>query len=213
VVAVSIVTTSDDESPESIPAYDLDGDRQTVPINVVTPEGQGRAKPDSGRFPRLSAWAATSSGAIGGCDDDIDSPLQLFQESCGSTGYSLRCETRSIEEISPGIGRCYIEITTIDPPRCDASRGWADPKDAHGVRRPRTNAKGEHVCEVLLVALEVMDACVHDPSCADCGSGWCLSEVRPWARFCPATPPKVLRFVGGALPEPGSIHVTCLEPR
>jgi hypothetical protein len=206
-IFVSIVTTSDDESPEPIAAYDLD-----MPVSVVTQDGQGRARLDPVRFPRFSAWAMGSTeGSMTGCHDDVDPPWALFGEFC--VDFRLWCDHRPIAEISPGIGRCDIEITTVEPPRCDASRGWADPKGADGVRRPRTNTKGEHVCEVLPVAAEFMDACIHDPTCAECGNGWCVSEVRPRARSCPATPPKVLRWVGGVLPEPGSIHVTCIEPQ
>jgi hypothetical protein len=210
VVGVSIVAASDDESPEDASAYLLD-DRDEVQANVVTREGRGREDPDPARFPRLSAWdTGAGPGSFGGCHDDVDRPLYLFTPGC--IDYWTRCDARPIEETSPGIGRCYIEITTVDPPRCDATRGWADPKRADGVRRPRTNANGEQVCEVLPVAAEFMDACVHDPICADCGNGWCLSEVRPYAQYCPASPPKMLRWIGGMVPAPGSMRVTCIEP-
>jgi hypothetical protein len=75
------------------------------------------------------------------------------------------------------------------------------------------NGKGEHVCEALPVAAAVMDACIHDETCANCGSGWCVSEVRPRADICPNSPAKVLRWVGGVLPEGGSFRVTCSEAR
>jgi hypothetical protein len=209
VVDVAIVTASDDQSPEPISAYAL-GDPDAVTINVVTREGRGRENPDPARLPRLSAWAKDSARTIlSSCHDVVDPPFMLFREAC--LDYRGGCETHPIDEISPGIGNCSIEITTVDPPRCDASRGWADPKGADGVRQPRTNDEGQHICEVLPVAAEVMDACMHDPTCADCGSGWCLSEVRPYAQYCPASPPQVLRWVGGMVPAPGSIHVTCVE--
>jgi hypothetical protein len=83
--------------------------------------------------------------------------------------------------------------------------------DADGVRRTDVNHNGAHACEAMLVDAEVLDACIHDATCANCGSGWCLSDVRP-AR-CPASPSKTLRWVGGVLPEPGNVHVTCGETR
>jgi hypothetical protein len=210
-VGVSIVTASDDESPEPLAAYVL-ADRYEVRTNVVTPEGRGQERADPARFPRLSAWDVGSGpGSFGGCHDDVNRPLYLFSPGC--IDYWTRCEARPIEETSPGIGRCYIEITTTDPPMCDRARGWVEPFDEDGVRRPRVNGKGEHVCEALPVAAAVMDACIHDETCANCGSGWCVSEVRPQALICPNTPAKVLRWVGGVLPEGGSFRVTCSEPR
>jgi hypothetical protein len=195
-IGVSIVTASDDESPEPSRSYLVDLGREAMAVNVVTGDGRGLEAPDPDRFPRLNEWAkAATDSVLGTCVD-----------------YRVPCDARPIEEISPGVGRCYVEITTTDPPVCDRSRGWVDPLGADGVRRPRLNDKGETVCEVLPVDAAVMDACIHDATCANCGSGWCVSEVRPTAGYCRNPLPKMLRWVGGVLPEPGSLRATCSEP-
>jgi len=153
------------------------------------------------------------SGGWGGCYDydKAQTPFVLFDHGLCVTWRS-RCDLQPIAEISPGLGACHIQVTTLDPPSCDASRGWADPLDADGVRRARVDKKGERVCELLPIEPRSMDACMHDETCADCGSGWCVSEVQPkLAERCPGSPSRYLRWIGGALPTPGWVHVTCLE--
>ncbi|MET0595524.1 MAG: hypothetical protein ABW133_22685, partial [Polyangiaceae bacterium] len=114
-------------------------------------------------------------------------------------------------EKSPGVGDCFIEINSSQPSICDPSRGWTDPRDADGVRRPRRNARGETVCEGQPVVPEHMEACAHDPLCADCGSGWCVTDVWPKGKsVCsPPVPENRIRWVGGIWPDSGRIRVTC----
>jgi hypothetical protein len=215
-VAVSVVAASDDESPEPAESYRLDfvvsGLAFEIAAGIVTPGARHQRDLDVARFPRLSRWAfnRTWSPFIG-CGAE-GAPFTLFEEWC--VDYRYRCDGRPIEQLSPGLGSCYIETTTVDPPACAAERGWADPKDSDGVRRPHVDERGEHVCEVMPVEPRYMDACIHDETCADCGNGWCVTETRADERFCgPYFKLSPIRWVGGALPAPGTVRITCREPQ
>jgi hypothetical protein len=214
-MGVSIVAATDDESPHAAVLYRVDDPFFVTAMNVVTREERGEAPPDPARYPRLAIWAKGAGGSVGGgCfEHDVpDPPFRLFLHGV-CAAWRFRCEVRPVAEISPGLGACHIQITTVDPPSCDASRGWADPLDADGVRRTRVDDRGERVCDLLPVEPRAMDACLHNETCADCGGGWCVSEVQPkLAERCPGSPRAALRWIGGALPRPGSVQVTCLEP-
>jgi hypothetical protein len=208
-VAVSVLATTDDESPELPLSYRVSPDPFLVPMHVVTPEGRGKRYLGEPGYPRLSLWAIERFNAwLNDCADPVDPPIELFMRSCLDA--EPWCDSRPIEEISPGVGRCRIRITTKDPPFCDASRGWADPLESDGVRRPHVDSDGMHACEALPVDARAMDACIHDAACSDCGSGWCLSDVRP--SRCPGGQSRTLRWVGGVLPEPGYVNVRCGDP-
>ena len=213
-VGASVVAATDDESPEPAASYRLYDPFTEWPINVVTREGRGKERPDAARYPRLAIWVDGTYRGWGGCfdDDDVEPPFELFTVGL-CAGWRFSCDARPIAQVSPGLGACVVEITTVEPPSCEASRGWADPMDADGVRRPRVDARGERVCEVMPVEPSAMAACMHDETCADCGSGWCVSEIQPrLAERCPGSPRAGLRWIGGALPSPGSVRMTCLEP-
>jgi hypothetical protein len=213
-IGAVIVAATDDESPQPVPWYRLYDTYFEWPLNVVTLEQRGKEPPDAVRYPRLAEWVKGTHPGVGACFDDdmVEPPFELFPHGL-CAGYRFRCDRQPIAQISPGLGACHIEITTVEPSTCDASRGWADPMDADGVRRPRVDASGERVCEVEPVEASAMSACMHDETCADCGSGWCVSEIQPkLAERCPLAPRAGLRFIGGALPSGGWLRVTCLEP-
>jgi hypothetical protein len=161
-------------------------------------------------YPRLLAWSEQTDGyflGIGGlCLASAPAPFELFNVGiCGSL--RSRCLTRPILEISPGVGACSMRIEMTEPDACVAARGWIDPLDQDGVRRPRKTATGARVCDAQPVAPDVMDRCIHDPQCTDCGSGWCISQVTGPL----GCPPGQIRWVGGVVPDDGTIYLTCVE--
>jgi hypothetical protein len=181
-------------------------------IGLATSERDPLGEADPLVYPRLLDWSDGMLRApFGGCTETSAAPSFLFFASLCSV--QARCPSHSIAEISPGLGRCIIRITTPEPVMCDASRGWIDPLASNGSRRPRFTSEGERICEVMPVDPGVMDTCIHDDKCENCGSGWCVSEVLPLARFCPAgSAPLPIRWIGGALPRPGTVQITCLSP-
>ena len=205
IIGVAVIASADDESEAPVEALQLSIDLRA---NVITPHGRSSSgQIDASLFPRLSKWMPS---ARFGCDEN---PLhQIFWTYCG--GYQPRCDTPPIAESSPGLGHCYVEITSGDSLPCDPHRGWTDPTDAAGIRRPRVDAEGQRVCEMLPVVPAHMDACIGDPDCAACGSGWCLSNFGfPAAHMCKnPLPPRRMRFIGGALPVGGKVRFTCREP-
>jgi hypothetical protein len=210
-IGVAIVAATDDESPQPVTSYllPLDGASAGLATSQRDPLGQI----DRAAYPRLVEWA---NGIIGSpfydCSGDSQPPFWLFPPLCRNHWGGRHCPGYSVAESAPGVGRCSIQITTLEPVECEASRGWIDPLDDEGARRPRMTDTGGRVCDMMLVDPSVMDACIHDETCPDCGSGWCVSDVLPLAKYCPAgTSPLPLRWVGGALPSPGLVHISCLK--
>ena len=207
---MAVVATTDDESPGPTKSYRPR--RDAAVIGLATSRRDSHGEIDPLIYPRLIDW---SDGMIGSpfssdCVEDSSPPFLLFGEPCQKES-KLWCPRHTIAESSPGVGRCVIQITTPEPITCDPRRGWVNPLASNGDRRPRVTKGGERICEVIPVTQDVMDACIHDESCADCGSGWCVSEVLPLAKFCQEASSLPIRWAGGALPSPGVVHITCLE--
>jgi hypothetical protein len=209
-IGVSIVATTDDESPQPPTFYRLPPDIGVA--GLATSDRNALDESDPAVYPRLIAWSQGNLGSpFGGCGEESKPPFLLFLRPCAGAS-RLRCPGYSVAQSSAGLGRCHIEVTTSEPVGCEPNRGWADPLDSDGVRRPKLTDQGDHVCDMMPVDPGVMDACIHDETCADCGSGWCITKVLPRARFCPnGVGPLPIRWVGGALPAPGLVHITCLE--
>jgi len=208
-IGVSVVASSDDESPEPPTSYRLPTAFGTA--GFATNEQDGSGASDPGLYPRLTAWTMERPGSpVAGCGEDLHPPFSLFRRECLGE-ITPRCGNYAIDQISPGLGRCDIRITTPEPLECDATRGWADPLGQDGVRRPQTTSNGERSCDLLPVDPSVMDACIHDEACTDCGGGWCVTEVLPDYPCRAGTTLLPLRWVGGALPTPGSVRLTCLR--
>ena len=208
-IAVSIVASMDDESPGPTKAYRflLEG----PVVGLVTSQRDSLDRPNPLIYPRLIDWSDKMIGSPFSpfCDPSQNPPFLLFGQRCHSQSESW-CDDVAIAQSSPGVGRCLVEITTPEPVMCEPSRGWIDPLASNGTRRPRVTKKGERICEVSPVDPSVMDACVHDATCTDCGAGWCISEL-PRAGTCPTGRRLPIRWTGGALPAPGIVHITCLQ--
>jgi hypothetical protein len=213
-IGISIVAASDDESPDAPESYVINAPSggPSIVAGIVTPESDRSGKVDAMAYPRLAAWSEGRLWApVDGCYDGLDAPFVLFSELCTDYG-GYRCDGRPIRQRSLGLGDCNIEVTTLEPNTCASNRGWDDPMDTDGVRRSRTTITGARVCEVQPVDPSVMDLCVHDPTCAGCGSGWCITQINNAMNLCaPGSMPRSIRFVGGALPDRGSVHVVCRE--
>jgi len=209
-IAVAIVASTDDASPGPTRSYRLDSG--TAVIGLATSARDRFDDPDPLIYPRLIDWSDEMIGSPFKeiCDHNPPPPFLLFGRPCQAQSESPSCPGYAIAESAPGMGRCLVEITTPEPVMCDPSRGWINPLASNGARRPRVTKSQERICEVLPVDSSVMDACVHDENCTDCGSGWCISKV-PLAKFCPVRPALPIRWVGGALPAPGTVRITCLE--
>jgi hypothetical protein len=210
-IGVSVVATTDDESPEPPTFYRLPPDIGVAGLATSERNSWGESNPAV--YPRLIAWSERDAGSpFGDSGEESNPPFLLFPRRFLGGGYSWRCPGYSVAQSSPGLGHCSIQITTPEPIGCEPGRGWADPLDSDGVRRPRLTDQGARVCDMMPVDPGVMDACIHDETCADCGSGWCITKVLPQARYCPkGMGPLPIRWVGGALPAPGLVHITCLE--
>ena len=209
-IGVSIVATADDESPGPTLSYRLPKDVAFIGLATSRRDAQGEI--DKVVYPRLIDW---SEGMLFSpfydCAGDSRPPFWLFEPKCRNQGGGWRCPGYTIAESSPGVGHCHIQLTTPEAATCEPSRGWLDPLASNGSRRPRVTRTGERICDVMPVDASVMDACIHDETCADCGSGWCVSKVLPRAKYCPHAAPLPIRWVGGALPAPGLVRITCLE--
>jgi hypothetical protein len=213
-IGVAVIATTDDESPNAAESY---GEGMAIQANVITPEipagNVGEAERHDllvARYPRLLAWAEqtyTDFLGLGGlCLEGEPGPFALFHVGiCGSL--RSRCLTRPILEISPGIGACNVQIEMTEPDACVASRGWVDPLGDDGARHARWTSTGGRVCDAGPVAPEVMDRCIHDSQCTDCGSGWCVSQIAP-INGCSVGQ---IRWVGGVIPEHGTVRVRCVE--
>lgn len=171
-------------------------------VSVVTGNGLASGGAEGGEFPRLVQWAGDKVGSlVDGCYDGPEASFLLFPPSC--IDYSAHCDGRRVEQPSPGLGACDIEVSAFEPDVCMASRAWLDPLDSDGVR----------ICEVEPVDSAVMDRCVRDAECVGGGSGWCVTQAFEQASFCPAgSMLRPIRWVGGSLPDRGTVHVICREP-
>jgi hypothetical protein len=211
-IGVSVIAASDDESPDPPSSYWV-GDNTYGPFiaaGLVTPETGPSGGFDAKRSPRLAAWADNGlTPPISGCYNGPETPFFLFPVVC--IDFNPRCDGRPIEQLSPGLGTCRIDVTTREP-ECSKSRGWIDPLDVDGVRRPRVSASGVRTCDALPVDPAFMDACIHDAACEGCGAGWCITELFRMNPQCRAgSMLRPIRWVGGVLPDPGSVHVACRE--
>jgi hypothetical protein len=208
-IAVAIVASTDDASPGPTKSHRLPP--EITVIGLATSQRDPSDEADPLVYPRLVDWSDGMLGAPfpSNCDTDPRPPFLLFGRQCRGFGESP-CLDYTIAESAPGLGRCLIQITTPEPVMCDPSRGWIDPLASNGMRRPRVTKKGERICEVSPVDASVMDACIHDERCTDCGAGWCVSEV-PRAKECRGGALLPIRWAGGALPAPGTVHLTCLQ--
>ena len=185
--------------------------RDVVFIGLATGRRDPQGMADPLVYPRLIDWSeGILESPFSDCAEESAPPFLLFRPRCGGV-IRPRCPGYAIAESSPGLGRCVIEITTPEAVMCDPTRGWANPLASNGSRRPRITKMEERICEVMPVEAGAMDACIHDETCADCGGGWCVTKVLPLAKFCGDSAPLPIRWVGGALPAPGRIHITCLE--
>jgi hypothetical protein len=96
---------------------------------------------------------------------------------------------------------------------CDAARGWLDPEDGDGMRRPRfvDDPRGHHrLCELRQLTGDDLAACRTDALCTDCRSGFCQSEL-PGLDHCAAGEfPSRLRFVRDAVAGSGAtVRIDC----
>ncbi len=219
VVAIGIVAASDDESPEPPDGYNL---AQLVQIQVGDVATPGRLAagyvgpardPDPALFPRLSAWRHANAGGIGACFEAPQGAYSLLEGGlCLDPSRTPQCTPRPIAEASPGIGICDVWITTPAHEGCPAIRGWADPVNQAGVPASVFDEMGNRICEAKPVDERSLNACVHDPTCADCTSGYCITEVTDWLDPCPPSQlPFRMRWIGGVLGDNTSVHVACRE--
>jgi len=209
-IGVAVVASSDDEDTAAPGSFwdDAPADDSSVVAGLVTSPPAS----SSDSFPRLHAWAdARIHALVAGCGGAADAPFSLFPALCVDS--SARCNIPPIALTSLGVGACAVQVESFTPDACAPNRGWLDPASADGVRRPQTTSDGARLCDVAPVAPASMDACIHDADCAGCGSGWCVTEIFQSSSGCaPGSMPSPIRWVGGALPVRGRVHVVCREP-
>jgi hypothetical protein len=112
------------------------------------------------------------------------------------------CASRPIRQRLDGAAECLVIAHQRDATApCDGQRGWIDPADDDGVRRPRVTSNGgrdERACEVSQLAGAAGVACRETTACEGCGSGYCLTVAPDVAKTCAPLVeiPVGLRFVG-----------------
>ena len=222
-VAMALATTSDDESSGEVTAYpipvpDILGESDYfVALTAVIPSAEPAPCPfldPSGEPPsRLRSWIEAQSGLVDpqgwpcAAESLAELGLPPLGVSCGA-GRSW-CTSHPIAMDGPR-AQCLVlvERPGADEP-CDPERGWVDPVDEDGVRRPRTgeNAWTDfRVCEVRQLEGTALEACRTTAACEGCPGGWCRAEwlsgedLGGSADICiPGRHPSQLRFVGGAM--------------
>jgi hypothetical protein len=215
-VAFVIATSRDDEGPE-----DVGGDappRTRIDESAILAPKTGAGAPCSEDLmlpARLGAWAAALEGAHvtttaydPACADDAASLAQSGLLGAVIVDFGPACLPAPIAHGADGAGACVVTATMFDAQPCSTHPGMIDPRDADGVRRPRT-APGEpgptRVCEIVALAGEQALACGESAACTGCGPGWC-----DFAATHECTIGGALRIVHGATP-PGRavLDVAC----
>lgn len=114
------------------------------------------------------------------------------------------CTSRPIRRLSDGTAECVVIAHRGDAAApCDGPRGWIDPADDDGVRRPRITSiagREERSCEVSQLIGAAGVACRETTACEGCGSGYCLTVAPGVAKTCAplAQVPVSVRFVGSS---------------
>jgi hypothetical protein len=97
-----------------------------------------------------------------------------------------------------GVAACRLSVETPQLDECPAARGWADP--AAGETFTERDGVAHRLCDVKQLTGAPLQACRTTLECADCGSGWCATELTELlADNCgTGTVPWPIRYVGGA---------------
>jgi hypothetical protein len=173
----------DDQSPLDPEAYRIlqqEGDRFFVDWPQAMTPDPTFVHCGPGHLSRLDAWALSSEVQSDLCVDhdvfDAHWVLDCFPEC--SDLHPLVDDT--------GRSRCRV-LATTDPAPCDAGLGWVDPLGSDGVRRPREidyQGTPARVCEILELEGAALESCRHDWDCADCGAGYCVTELPGTPEVC-----------------------------
>lgn len=230
-----LATTGDDESPGAVAAYPMPSWNPRAEVlfdfTAVIPSVQPSpclsvitsAEPPSRlrswiELPALSSLLPIVQGWPCGAEWIVQMGLPpVLRFSIDGRHW---CTSHPIAMKGPR-AECLVlaESYAVDAP-CDPERGWRDPMDEDGVRRPRLDRdeQGDYrTCEVTQFEGAALDACRTTSACEGCPSGWCRAEQLglddlgwsyDWCAM--GDHPALLRFVGGAVAgAEARFRVTC----
>jgi hypothetical protein len=216
---LAVASAREDESPQPVSYYALpprSDDWYGVVTAIVPSSDQDPCwlqQQDHDPSSRISTWAHDAalgdwSGAVYGwpCSSGMLAATGLLALGWVDGSGRNWCTSYPIEVAPSGQAECLITVEKRSSDPCDVERGWLDPRDEDGIRRP-TEAEDRHgsyrICEVAQLEGSKLDACRTTRACDGCGSGWCRSnspEVIEGIDWCTAgSLPSGLRFVGGAM--------------
>ncbi len=197
---VSVASSRDDDSPLAPDGYVI------PPLARSFSRGSELALIEDcshapGTRPRLDRWAAARRAEIlpWACDDpapeDPNQAYPLVSEWFADGG--CFSPSRPVSRDAAGNAACSISFSAEGISTCDASRGWLDPRDTRGLRRPRVDDMHQRVCEIGQLHDAALQSCRSSVGCEGCGSGFCFDDLPRPPGAC-AGPN--LRLVGGARP-------------
>jgi hypothetical protein len=152
---------------------------------------------------RVATWADQMlAGCLAGWPcDELSLATRLSADCRAGT-----CTAPRADVDEDGRVACRVIARTRDQSPCPTERGWLDPLDEDGIRRPvlEPSADGraaERVCEVHQLEGPAFASCRTTLGCEDCEPGWCFTEVAEllaWQQCPPDLETGALRFVLGA---------------
>lgn len=183
-IELVLASARDDESPLAPDAYLWPDDLRWL----VTSIAPGSIEAEACEHPavlrgRLGEWASKASSMSLALPCDAQTSFDELFASLSGTGtrFLVPCTAYPIAVDPHGRAACRVFARRIDTDACETSRGWMDPEDADGIRRPRFEAdeRGHpmRVCEIVQHEGARLEACRTELSCADCGSGFCRTEI------------------------------------
>lgn len=218
-VELVLASARDDESPLAADAY-LWPDEPPWLATLIAPssiEAEGCENGVSLRG-RLGAWAIQAPSATLALPCDSQESFDRLFAPLSGNHFLVPCTERPIALDSDGRADCRVLARSFETAACEASRGWMDPEDADGIRRPRfegdEGGQPIRVCEIVQHEGARLDACRTELSCPECGSGFCRTqspELTHPPAYCGRDGgyPLNLRFTGEAALGASELVIRC----
>lgn len=179
-IELVLASARDDESPLAPSAYTWPDELPWLPTLIAPGEATDACQHPVAVRGRLGEWAGRAHPMTLAlpCGDE-GSFDELFTFPCHR--FLARCTEHPIALDSRGRADCRVFARSFETAACEAARGWMDPEDPDGIRRPRFEEDEEgrpmRACEIAQHEGARLEACRTELSCPDCGSGFCQTEV------------------------------------
>lgn len=216
-IELVLASARDDESPRAPAAYTWPDELPWLSTLMARGEDADACEPHVALRGRLGAWAERARPVTFAlpCDDRARFD-EVFTLSCHRA--VPRCTEHPVAIDARGRADCRVFARSFETAACEAARGWLDPEDHDGIRRPRFEDDEEgrptRICEIVQHEGARLEACRTDLSCPECGSGFCKTDV-PELAHSPVScgwgggHPLDLRFTGAASVNASEILVRC----